>query len=110
MHIRSLAVLLLCSMAVGQAPTSQVKPESKPATRASGTKTPGPENSANVPADSAVITVEGICEATTGKAGRGATPAKSACKTVITRAQFEQLAGALQPNMNAAMKRRLGLR
>ena len=40
------------------------------------------------------------------KAGGAAKP-KGACKTVVTRAQFEEIANALQSNMNAATKKRL---
>jgi PPIC-type PPIASE domain len=108
MHIRSLAVLLLCSFAVGQAtPPSTAKPGSKSATAASATRSSGVEKSGIVAPDAAVITIEGICDTATAKAGAASTQAKSGCRTVITRAQFEELAGALQPNMNPAMKRRL---
>jgi bifunctional DNA-binding transcriptional regulator/antitoxin component of YhaV-PrlF toxin-antitoxin module len=111
MHFRSLAILLLCSLAVGQAaPSPSSKPAEKlttaPAEADKSAKTAA--ESSSVAPSAAVITVDGICD--TPPAAAKAAPAaksKTACKTVITRAQFEDLASALQPNMNPAMKRRL---
>ncbi len=108
MRIRSLAILLLCSLAVGQAaPSSPAKPAGK-SSAPSGAPQKGATPGAEVPVSAPVITVNGICEKPAPSA-KPATAAKStaACKTVITRAEFEALADALQPNMNAAMKRRL---
>jgi hypothetical protein len=108
MCIRSLAILLLCSVAVGQATSpSPVKPSSKPASSATGAKAQTPDSGSTVPASAAVITIEGICDTPAAKGAGRATQSKAACKTVVTRGEFEALAGALQPNMNAAMKRRL---
>jgi hypothetical protein len=52
----------------------------------------------SVPETAAVITVKGVCDAP--KPGGD-------CKTVITRAQFEKLANALQPNMPLQVKKQL---
>ena len=52
-----------------------------------------------VEADSAVITIKGLCDQ--GKAG---TPD---CQTVVTRAQFEKLAEALQPGVPAQSQTQL---
>ncbi len=49
-----------------------------------------------VGSDDPVITLEGFCAESMRTAG--------ACKTVITRAQFEKLIDALQPDMPAALK------
>lgn len=49
--------------------------------------------------DDAVITIKGFC---TDSSLTG-----DACKTVITKAQFEKLADTLQPNMSPAMRRQL---
>jgi hypothetical protein len=54
-----------------------------------------------------VITVPGVCHGPATHAATGAATSKEECKTVITRAEFEALANALQPNMNAQTKRRL---
>ena len=50
--------------------------------------------------DTPVITVQGLCE----KTGNGsATPAD--CKTVVTRAEFEKIVNAVQPNMPATQRK-----
>lgn len=110
MYLRSLAILLLSALAVGQAaPSSSTKPAEKPATKSAADKSEkDATESTSVPPSAAVITIDGICDtpASAAKAA-GSAKLKAACKTVITRAQFEDLASALQPNMNPAMKRRL---
>jgi hypothetical protein len=49
--------------------------------------------------DDPVITIKGFCA--------DASLTGDACKTVITKAQFEKLADTLQPNMSPAMRRQL---
>src|SRR5947209_8123167 len=81
-----------------------------------------PDTSASVPANAAVITIEGVCppaaKAATAKgaaadAAKPATktsPAKmsgAGCKTVITKAEFEKLANNLAPNITPQMKKQL---
>lgn len=80
MSFRGLACLLLVSFAVGQAAPPSSSPSPSP--DVSGSK---------VGADDPVITLNDFC----------ADPVKegSACKTVITRAEFERLIDALQPGM-----------
>ncbi len=83
---------------------------------------PGPaggqpvDTSASVPPDAPVITVNGVCPAqpkttaaakgTAAKAPATKTTAAD-CKTVITKAQFEELADALSPNVTPQVKRQL---
>ena len=76
--------LLLASLASGQA----ALPATPPAV--------GDIPEVKVGPDDAVITVNGFC----------AEPAQTgtACKTVITRAQFEKLTEALQPGMSLALR------
>lgn len=59
-------------------------------------KTPGSLASPNVGPDDPVITIVGFCA--------DMAPAGAACKTVITRAQFEKLTEALQPGMPLALR------
>jgi hypothetical protein len=59
------------------------------------------DTSAEVPPDAAVITVIGACPAQSQQA-----PADD-CKTVITKAQFEELAKALVPNVTPQQKKQL---
>ena len=100
-----LVCLLMVGIALGQtnsstpAPTHAPAPALKP--RASS---PAPDSNAAsesaTSADSPVITVEGLCEK---PARSNATP--SDCRTVITRAQFEKVVNAVQPNMPPASKK-----
>ena len=62
-----------------------------------------PANASNVPSTAAVITINGLCNAP--KSGTAAP--KSACKTVITREEFETLANTLQPGMPGPVRRQL---
>jgi hypothetical protein len=74
--------------------------------------------SASVPPNAAVITVKGVCAAQPkAPAAKGAaakpasakTPAAAPadCKTVITKAEFEKLAGGLSPTMTPQLKKQL---
>jgi len=107
MHKSWLMCVLLGALAWGQA-----APETPPAA--------GPDTSASVPADAPVITVKGICPAEpkapaaktatgTSKSATTATKADPAeCKTVITKAEFEKLAGGISQSMTPQLKRQLG--
>jgi hypothetical protein len=84
-----------------------------------------PASAANVLPDSPVITIEGICDHSSGEAalsrramGRESSAADlakkdssaglgSACKTIVTKAQFEKLVEALNPQMPATVRRQL---
>jgi parvulin-like peptidyl-prolyl cis-trans isomerase-like protein len=57
----------------------------------------------NIPPDAAVITIKGMCNDNAATGG-GST---AGCQTVITRADFEKLADALQPKMPPAVRQRL---
>jgi len=83
--------------------------------QAQAPQAPAGDTSAAVPADAAVITVNGVCpekpkEAAAGTAAKPATPAKTPaadCKTVITKAEFEKLANAVAPNVTPQLKKQL---
>jgi PPIC-type PPIASE domain len=83
MRFQSLVCLLLASLAYGQA-----APQAPPLAAEAPQIQVGP--------DDAVITVNGFC------ADRAQPIA--ACKTVITRAQFEKLSEALQPGMSLSLR------
>ena len=117
MLFRSLSVLLLASLAVGQATPASSPKSPKPGSSAGQASKSAEKGSEAVGPDTPVITIVGLCETAdaSAKAPSG-TAAKTAgaksksdadCKTVITKSQFESLANALQPNMNAATKRML---
>ena len=62
---------------------------------------PSLASNASVPATAPVITIKGLCDTS-----KPAAP-KSECKTVVTRAEFERLANALQPNMPPPVRKQL---
>jgi hypothetical protein len=81
---------------------------------------PPPDNSAQVPATAAVITIDGVCPAKPRPAAASKATVKPAsdtkttapkapadCKTIITKADFETLAKGLSPNMTPQLKRQL---
>jgi hypothetical protein len=114
MYLRSLAILALGSIALGQQVTSTVSP-SLPAhvpSSATDVRRPGPALQPLVnglgPSDP-VITIQGLCDTpAVSKTAKRASDKVGDCKTVITRAQFELLASALQPDLSSAMKKKLG--
>ena len=99
-----LLCLLLGALAWGQANTQSQAPQ-KPMTPP-GTAAPKEESeAANVPPDTPVITINGLC------ANQAADKTTSAdCKTVITREQFEKMVDAVQPGMPARMRRQFAAR
>jgi PPIC-type PPIASE domain len=100
---RVLVCLLLGSLSWGQAvnPTPAAAPQA-PAAPSSEAKSP---DAPTVPLDTPVITIEGMCEAPA--AGN---PTDAGCKTVITRADFEQILAVVGTNMPAAARRQLATR
>src|SRR4029077_4418436 len=104
MRFQCLVCLLLASLAYGQVAQPATPPAATPP--AAGAKA---EQSASAPADKTpevkvgpddtVITMKGFCA--------DAKQQGDACKTVISRAQFEKLAESLQPGMSPAIRRQL---
>jgi PPIC-type PPIASE domain len=103
--------LLLAAMTWGQAATTKPAPAAQnPAGQSATAPKPGPagatqeEEASKVPPDAPVITIKGLCDQSAAKA-----PALE-CRTVITRAQFEQVVEAVQPNMPARVRRQFATR
>ncbi len=98
---RLFALVLFSALAFSQAaPPAKSAPAATPQTAKPATPAK-PAEKAEVPPTAAVITIEGICN---GKVP--ATPSAE-CKTVITRAAFEKLVDALDPQMPIARRRQL---
>ncbi|PYV51428.1 MAG: hypothetical protein DMG92_04510 [Acidobacteria bacterium] len=97
--LHGVVCLLLAAIATGQTP--KPAPTLKPRASDSNELIP---NSMVAP-DAPVITVQGLCEKPPNS---NATPAD--CSTVITRADFEKLVNAVQPNMPAANKKAFATR
>ncbi|MGC2169789.1 MAG: hypothetical protein WA623_00220, partial [Candidatus Sulfotelmatobacter sp.] len=87
MRLQCLVYLLLASLACGQA--------AQPATPSTADNA----SEVKVGPDDPVITVNDFCA--------DAAQHGDACKTVITRAQFEKLTEALQPGMSLALRLRV---
>lgn len=114
---KGLVCLLLASLAWGQA----AKPAAGPASTAPAKQPSASSQSkassdagqksetaakaadpAKVPADAAVITLPGVCG--------NATTDKAACKTVVTKQEFEKLVDAVAPNIPPPARRQLATR
>ena len=98
---RLVTFVLFSALAFSQAaPPAKSAPAATPHT-AKPASPAKPAEKAGLPPTAAVITIEGVCN---GKVP--ATPTAE-CKTVITRAAFDKLADALDPQMPAARRRQL---
>jgi hypothetical protein len=124
-HYRWLSLLLLTPLALGQAAPATSPARTGARLTAAAQQSPRQDDdevpaakvpTSQVPPTAAVITIQGLCPSAAATAGRKATgsaktaakPAAAAgCKTVITRAQFEKLADALNPQMPLPTKRQL---
>lgn len=99
---RGLIFVLLGGLAWGQAGAPNApQPAVAAAAPQGASAVPGvaPPPGPDVPADTPVITIEGVCDhPTTDKA--------SDCKTVVTKAQFEDAIKAIQPTVPPAAQRR----
>jgi hypothetical protein len=131
MHYCAVTVALFTSLALAQTsptPRSDVPLDPPEHHRHDDDELP-PATAASVPPDSPVITIEGMCDyasGTTRSSGQGggqetsvaavakkesgdssAASTTSACKTIVTKAQFENLVKALNPQMPATVRRQL---
>jgi hypothetical protein len=102
------AATLAGAQAVPTLPGTPAVPAQHPPNELGETNAPGRGPSPSVPSDlpptTAVITIRGVCP----PPKTGATPVpQSQCKTVVTRAEFEKLANALQPKMTPQVRRQL---
>lgn len=116
-----LLCVLLGAMAWGQAP-SGTAPSPSPAQTPNGAAPASTPPTAEVPENAVVLTVFGVCPATSTTAGAktvaGSKTATAAakpavakkpadCKTEITRKEFEKIASGLAPTVTPQLKRQL---
>lgn len=94
-----LVCLLLAGLAYGQTTPPATPPATGAKAAPSAVAAPEKAPEVKVGPDDAVMTLKGFCA--------DATQQGDACKTVVTRAQFDKLADALQPGMAPAMRRQL---
>ena len=95
-----LACVLLASVALGQANS---EPVLKPRTNTTVEDLPVASADQKVSPDAPVITIQGVCDKS-----RGAAPAD--CKMVVTRAEFEKVVNAIQPNMSKPQQKQFATR
>jgi hypothetical protein len=100
-----LACLLLGALAWGQAAKSNPAPatQKEAAPSAAPAAMPAaaqPQPTADIPPDTPVITINGLCENPPADKSAAAN-----CKTVITRAEFEKLLEVVQPAMPARVRK-----
>jgi hypothetical protein len=104
-----LVCLLLAAVSWGQAASSPSTPAAQqPGAPASAAGNPADNQgaeAAKVAPDAPVITINGSCD--NPPADKAADPN---CKTVITRAEFEKILDAVQPNMPPRVRRQFAMR
>ena len=96
-----LSLLLLATSAWGQAAKPAARPTSPQAATASSA-TADNAAAANIGPATAVITIAGLCEKPPLDKSK-----KTDCKTVVTRAEFEQLVAAVAPTIAAPARKQL---
>jgi hypothetical protein len=99
MRSQLLVCLLLASLAYGQAAQPATPPAAGAKADQSMPATPEKAPEVKVGPEDTVITLKGFCSDTSLQG--------DACKTTVTREQFEKLAEALQPGMSPAIRRQL---
>ncbi len=102
MRSQCLVCVLLAGLAYGQAAQPATPPAAGAKAEQSTSAAPDKAPEVKVGPDDAVITLKGFCA--------DATQQGDACKTAITRAQFDKLVDALQPGMPPALRRQLATR
>jgi hypothetical protein len=104
MRSKCFVCLLLVSLVYGQAAPPATPPATPPAATTPTAGAPAGQSAPPAPApevkpDDPVITLKGFCT--------DANLQGDACKTVVTRAQFDKMVEGLQPTMPPAVKRQL---
>jgi hypothetical protein len=102
MRFSCLVCLLLAGLAHGQTAPPATPPAAGAKAEQGASAAPDKAPEAKVGPDDTVITLKGFCTDTTLTG--------DACKTAISRAQFEKLADALQPGMSPPIRRQLANR
>lgn len=112
--LRYLAILVVVSsLALAQAPGAApaTKPAAKPAPGAQKTsKAPAAKadkGGSSLPGNTPVVTIQGVCPTPKAPAKGAKAAAPAPCKTVITRAQFDNLVEAVAPTLPPQMRRQL---
>ena len=105
-----LVSLLLVACGWAQTPSPAPAPQTTRPSLNSGPETKAPQQPAeakasSIPSDAVVITLEGVCDNPPADK-----TASANCKTVVTRAEFEELINAAAPNIPPSARRQLATR
>jgi len=95
---------LFGTLAWGQAKPAVAPPAATPAPDDDDRPVPQPPSAAAVAADAPVLTIKGLCPTDSPKTGKDSS---TVCQTVITRAEFEKIARAIQPSLSPVVKKQL---
>jgi len=101
-HRAWICVLFVATLSWGQAAKPAAPPAAPKMAPPSHPAAPKATENAGVSPDAAVITIPGLCEKPPADKSKAAT-----CKTVVTRAEFEQLVEAVAPTMAPAARKQL---
>ena len=102
-RLRTFLTALVCLFLAGGAiAQSNSQPELKPRVNTPVQDLPSPTPEQQVAPEAPVITINGLCDNPSANAAD--------CKTVITRAQFEELAKTAQPNMPKTQEKQFATR
>jgi len=105
MRLQFFVCLLLVSFVCAQNTPAPAPPAQAPPASGAPGASPSPEAPAPEPQvgpDDAVITIKGVCA--------DASLQGDACKTVVTKAQFDKIVETIQPGMAPPMRRQLAMR
>lgn len=97
-----LCLLLLAAEAWGQAAKPAARPAPPKAATASGAAATSTTGAANIGPATAVITIAGLCDKPPADKSKAAD-----CKTMVTRAEFEQLVAAVAPTIATPGRKQL---
>jgi hypothetical protein len=97
-----LCLLFLVTAAWGQAAKPATPPAAPKAASASSAAAGNNAGAANVGPATAVITIPGLCDKPAADKSKAAS-----CKTVVTRAEFEQLMAAVAPTIEPSARKQL---
>jgi hypothetical protein len=100
-----LIIFLFGVLAWGQGKPDAPDLAGKPPAAADDDKpVPAPPSAANVADDAPVMTIKGLCPRDASKPDK---LSGAGCQTVITRAEFERIARAIQPSLSPVVKKQL---
>ena len=103
--LKSITFAAVCLLLLSSAAMSQTKTPAPPSLKARPADSDELVPNTPVSPETPVITIQGLCDRSAAN-----TSVPAGCTTVITKADFEKIVNALQPNMAPAQKKQLAQR